>query len=328
MRSLFSNEALAEEEPFASGAGEGSSVLGKRPPPSLEVDEAAASKKTIVRTITTTVSYDKDGRVISTFQKETVESTVHVKKFYEVGEDDYVKYENDMERLKKIAKNERTTMEKVIVENRLCYIQKPFEAIWEHEEVEIACMKALLSVTPENWKSYVSLLKSDLRVTRFLKIFTDFFLDTRSAEDLSEHQFESYFIKPLQDLMISDVLAGYLAETRPSIKMIVEGNTYRPDKNSTKAKRRQEKADEGISLNHHCFYVFELKRPAVKNETMRYIDLSKIARYLRASSEGIPGFCPLGMTCFAGEVKFYTMFSSKTQMVKMVLVRFPTDEKT
>lgn len=174
MRSLFSNEAPAEEEPFASSAGESSSVLGKRPPPSLEIDEAAASTRTIVRTMTITISYDKRGNVINTFKNETVEKTVRSKKFWEVAEDDYVLYENQLEKLKKMAKADRTTIEKVIVENRLCYIEKPFEAIWEHEEVEIACMKALLSVTPENWKSYVSLLKSDLRVTRFLKISPTF----------------------------------------------------------------------------------------------------------------------------------------------------------
>lgn len=99
MRVLFSGDASAEEQPGEKHRwkleclGEEvyvtpqsrqtllpSWLLERCPPRSLEIDEAAASRKTVVRTITTTVSCDKDGRAISTLEKETVESTVHERK--------------------------------------------------------------------------------------------------------------------------------------------------------------------------------------------------------------------------------------------------------
>lgn len=257
----------------------------------MEIDEAAVSKKTIVRTTTATVSYDKDGRVISTFEKETVESTVHERKFYEVGEDDYVIYENVREEICKKQKKDRSITEKVIVENHLCYEEQLLCTSWADQEVEVALIQGFLSLNAENWRKYTQCLNGDLKVDTF----SNFYLEMTSTEDLSEYQYEKYFIKPLQDIMISSVLGAFLTKTRSNIRMVVEGNTYRAGETASGPKTRQQKTDEDTRLNGHCFYVFELKKPSVQHDKMYNADFKKHVKYLGSSAEKIPGFCPLGM---------------------------------
>lgn len=52
---------------------------------------------------------------------------------------------------------------------------------------------------------------------------SNFYSEMTSTDDLSEHQYENYFIKPLQDIMISSVLGAFLTKTRSNIRMVVEG---------------------------------------------------------------------------------------------------------